>query len=330
MGNQMVVVEQNDSLVLRDMMATAFNFAKASKSKNTKKTYAAGWASFINWCEKNGARYKETQEKEGLIALYASDMAIKGLLKIASLSCYITGICSEYKALGIVVNLKHPVLEDVLKGIRNTLLKRPARKEPILTEDLLGMMPAIPIAQNGKARLIGIRDRALILVGFTGAFRRSEFAVLTIEDLTETRDGYVALVRKSKTDQEGEGLEKTIPYGANSITCPVRAIKDWLDTSHITEGPVFREINRHGQLATKPLTGHSISRIIKRNSYLKGKQNQYGGHSLRAGFVTQSKMNGTDDALIMAQTGHKHRDTLDIYDRRGNSIKESAASMLGL
>lgn len=326
----MVMVEHDNRLAFRDMVGTAFTYAQAATSKNTRRTYAAGWYSFVTWCEGHGANYKESPEKEGLVALYASSMASSGRLKASSLGCYMAAICFGYKDLGVVINLKHPAISTVLKGIRNTLPKRPARKEPILTEDLQSMMKAIPVDHDESRSIIGIRDRALILLGFSGAFRRSEITALTMDDIAFTRDGIIALVRRSKTDQEGEGLEKVIPYGANPITCPVRALKDWIEASGISEGPVFRAINRHGRVANNPLAGNAVSRIIKRNPCIKAKEDKYGGHSLRAGFVTSAVQRGVPEDLIMAQTGHKSSNTLKIYIRRGKSFSETAAAMVGL
>lgn len=325
-----VVIEQNTALELNDLLSTAFQFAQASKACNTRKTYAAGWDSFTAWCDRHGVRYKETPDKEGLIALYASAMVSSGKLKVSSLNCYLAGICAGYKEAGAVVNLKHPALETVLKGIRNSYPKRPVRKEPLLTADLREMVQSLSVDINGKDTLIGIRDRAILLLGYTGAFRRSELAQLTVADLDFSAEGFKALVRQSKTDQEGDGIEKKIPCGDNPLTCPVLAMRAWLEASGITEGPIFRAINRHGHLAKEAMTGHSIARIVKRNPHLNGKQNRYGGHSLRAGFCTQCAINNVPIDLMMAQTGHTRMETTRGYIRRAESLQKSAAAKLGL
>ena len=324
------VVETKNDLSIQNLMETAYEFAQASISKNTKRTYEWGKKSFLDWCADKNVDPMVTESKEALIAFYASDKASTGKFKVASITCYIAAICSWYLEHGVAVNMKHPSLKNVLKGIRNTLTVRPTRKDPILTEDLRSMVEAIPIDIEGVTHLAGIRDRALLLLGFTGAFRRSELVGLNLEDITFTRDGFIALVRKSKTDQEGAGKDKIIPYGANPITCPVRALQDWLAASKITTGPLFRRINRHGHLANEPLTGKSVAIIIKRNPYIKGKEEKYAGHSLRAGFVTQAAINNVSEDLIMQQTGHKSSNTLKMYIRRGKSFKETAAAMVGL
>lgn len=329
----MVVVGDGKALALQNIVDKAYEFSKAATSKNTRRTYAAGWKSFIGWCRAHGTDHIAAPEKEALIAFYASDSVSKkdgdGGIKVSSLNCYVAAICAHYQAIGIVINIKHPAVATVLKGIRKSLPKRPIRKEPILTEDLLPMIQAIQVEKNGAQHLIGIRDRAILLLGFAGAFRRSELVALTMADLSFKRDGVIALVRQSKTDQEGEGHEKMIAYGANPLTCAVRALKDWLDAAGITDGPVFRNVNRHGQIAKNPLAGNAVARIIKRNDHIADKT-KYGGHSLRAGFVTSGVERGVAPDLLMAQTGHKHVDTLNMYVRRGKSFAKTASALVGL
>lgn len=154
------------------------------------------------------------------------------------------------------------------------------------------------------AGLVGLRDRALMTLGFAGGFRRSELVALDCADLKFVSEGLEALVRRSKTDQEGVGLTKVIAFGADPSTCPVRASKDWLELAGIVDGPVFRPINRHEQLSNKRLTDFAVAVIIKRTAKKAGLPTpQLSGHSLRAGFVTEAKNNGADDAAIMDQTG---------------------------
>jgi integrase len=186
----------------------------------------------------------QIEHKEALIAFYLTDHATKGSLKVSSMSCYLAGIRDHYQERGIIINPNHPTVKKVLKGIRNTLFKRPTQKEPMLVDLLRDIVGAIPVEKDGKPSLIGIRDRAILLLGFAGAFRRSELVSLDVDDLSFTRDDFIALIRKSKTDQEGEGLEKAIPYGGNPLTCPVRAVKDWLNASNLKSGPLFHPINR--------------------------------------------------------------------------------------
>jgi integrase len=221
-------------------------------------------------------------------------------------------------------------IATVLRGINNKLGKRPNRKEPILTEDLKKMLEAISIARGCLPNLIGLRDRALLLLGFSGAFRRSELVALTMADIKFTRDGFIALVRRSKTDQAGEGIEKIIPYGNDPLTCPVRAMQDWLAASEIKEGAIFRAIDRHGNMAKTALAGNAVARIIKRNPYIRNNEENFSGHSLRSGFITSAVKRGVPTDLIMQQTGHKSVAEMNGYIRRGKSFKETASAMVGL
>ena len=154
--------------------------------------------------------------------------------------------------------------------------------------------------------LKGVRDRALLLVGFAGAFRRSELVSLDVDDLDFTEEGLVVTLRRSKTDQEGEGRRVGVPFGSNPTTCPVRSMKAWLEASAITDGPVFRSVNRHGQLQAQRLTSQSVALVVKRYAEVCGlDRHAFAGHSLRAGFATVAARNGANERSIMNQTGHK-------------------------
>ncbi|WP_193354128.1 site-specific integrase [Candidatus Protochlamydia amoebophila] len=175
-----------------------------------------------------------------------------------------------------------------------------------------------------------MRDKALLLLGFVGAFRRSELVSLTINDIKFVREGLQITLRKSKTDQEGKGRVIAIPYGSNILTCPVRALNDWLNCSKISEGPLFRPINRHGQIMDKALTSKSVALIIKRNKHLEKQKHSFSGHSLRAGFATTAAISGVPEHLMMKQTGHKSSDTIRRYIRLGNMWTENTVTKIGL
>jgi integrase len=178
--------------------------------------------------------------------------------------------------------------------------------------------------------VIGIRDKALLLVGFAGALRRSELVALTVADLDFTPEGLVVALRRSKTDQEGKGRKIGIPPG-RARTCPVRALQDWLEAAGIGEGAVFRGVNRHGQVADKPLTGRSVARIIQRAAERAGLDStRFAGHSLRAGLVTTAAKAGKPTHSIMAQTGHKSVGMVQKYIREAKLFEENAAAGIGL
>jgi integrase len=189
----------------------------------------------------------------------------------------------------------------------------------------------VAVIQAGANELLAARDRALVLIGFAGAFRRSELVALDVEDVQVTGDGLVMMLRRSKTDQQGEGRKVGIPYGSTFDTCPVRAIKSWMDGSGITSGPLFRGVNRHGGLQDRRLTDQSVALVVKRYAQAAGLDPaNYAGHSLRAGLVTTAAIAGVSERAIMKQTGHKSTNMGRRYIRDASLFRENAAARIGL
>jgi len=221
--------------------------------------------------------------------------------------------------------LNPPLVGETLKGIRRTIGTAQHGKDPLLSADIRRIVAA------RREDLLGLRDAALVLVGFAGGFRRSELAGIHIYDLKFSTDGVVVTVRKSKTDQEGAGREVGLPFGSSSQTCPVLALRQWLAAAKITDGPVFRSVGRYGHVARRGLHKDSIGKLLKRAAGRAGlKVEALGGHSLRAGCVTQAAMNGVREFVIMRQTGHKTVATLRRYIRSGEIFRENAAAGLGI
>jgi integrase len=175
--------------------------------------------------------------------------------------------------------------------------------------------------------LIGARDRALLLVGFAGAFRRSELVALDVRDVAFTTEGLMITLRRSKTDQEGQGRSVGLPYGSRLETCPVRSLRAWLALSEITSGPLFRPINRHGTMAEGRLSDRAVALVVKRTAKAAGLDPaKYAGHSLRAGLATSAAAAGVSERAIMNQTGHKSAATVRKYIREGSLFRENAAA----
>jgi integrase len=201
----------------------------------------------------------------------------------------------------------------------------PAQKSPTLTDDIRAMVDA------ADAEIIGTRDRALLLLGFAGAFRRSELVGLDVEDCTFGRDGLTIVLRRSKTDQTGVGRKIGIPYGSNPSTCPIRALQDWIEQAGITAGPLFRCVNRHGHVQTDRLSDYGVVRIVKKLSERAGLDSaKFAGHSLRAGHATAAAIAGASERSIMAQTGHRSVQMVRRYIRDGSLFRENSAAKLGL
>jgi site-specific recombinase XerD len=298
-------------------------YLAAAKADNTRRAYRADWENFESWCREHSLDSLPATAET--VALYISDLASSH--KPATLRRRLTVISRAHQAAGhpSPSSMEQKLVTETLKGIRRTFGTLQVGKAPLYTQQVQLMTRALP------ETLQGIRDRALLLLGFAGAFRRSELARLNVEDIAVGRDGLVIRLRRSKTDQEGQGRKVGIPYGSHPDTCPVRCYQDWLAASKLERGPVFRRIDRHGRLAAKALHRDSVGLIIKRAAARIGLDDaEYAGHSLRAGMCTQSFINGASELDIMRQTGHRSLATVRKYIRDGMLFHENAASKLGL
>ena len=221
--------------------------------------------------------------------------------------------------------MQQAAVSETLKGIRRTLGTAQTTKAALLTTDIRKMVEALP------ETLAGCRDRALLLLGFAGGFRRSELAALNVEDVLATEDGLVVKLLRSKTDPEGQGRDVGIPYGSGSGTCPVRALNAWVTAAGIGQGALFRGVDRHGHVSSLRLHKDSVGLIVKRAAEAANLDPaRYAGHSLRAGLATQSYLNGAGELSIMRQTGHRSLAMLRRYIRDGSLFRENPASKLGL
>ncbi len=212
-----------------------------------------------------------------------------------------------------------------MAGIRRANGIAPNSKTPTLTDDIRGMVNMLP------SGLLGIRDRALLLVGFAGALRRSELVAIDRVDVEITRDGLIVTLRRSKTDQEGVGRKVAIPFGSNPETCPVGSLESWLELSASSEGAIFRHVDRHGRIQPGRLSGYAVALIVKRSAAAAGLDPaKYAGHSLRSGLATSAAIGGASERSIMAQTGHRSVTMVRRYIRDGNLFRENAAGKAGL
>jgi integrase len=296
-------------------------YIRASKAENTLRGYQSDWRDFCTWCEAHGLcplpGIPET------VASYIAECA--GRLKPGSIQRRLNAVAEAHKAVGLESPTHHAIVRNTLKGIRRTLGTAPAQKAAALTDDIRAMVDA------RDTGIIGARDRALILLGFAGAFRRSELIGLDAEDCAFGKDGLTITLRCSKVDQEAQGRKVGIPYGANPDTCPVRMLQAWLEQAGINAGPLFRSINRHGQLQSDRLAGIDVARIIKKLADRTGLDAaKYAGHSLRAGHATSAAIAGASERSIMRQTGHRSVQMVRRYIRDGSLFRENSAGKLGL
>lgn len=298
-------------------------YIRAAKAPATLRAYRSDWRHFSDWCRQKGLSPLPAAPQT--VALYLSESSLT--LRPGTLNRRLTSINKAHRAAGqpAPAGLDHLVVGETLKGIRRVHGTESASKAPLFTDDLRA------IVQSLAATPIGIRDRAILLLGFAGAFRRSELALLETVHLQETSEGMLVRVSRSKTDQEARGREVAIPYGSDPATCPVRACRAWIAAARLTTGPLFRRIDRHGHINARPLHKDSIGQIVKRAALAAGLDPAlYAGHSLRAGFCTQAYMNGAREFDIMRQTGHRSIETLRRYVRGRGLFRDNAASKLGL
>ena len=297
------------------------DYIRASKAESTLRGYTADWRDFCAWSEGKGlAPLPATAEA---IAAYIAECA--GRLKVGSIQRRLNAIAEAHKAAGLESPTHNATVKNTMKGIRRTKGTAPAQKAAALTADIRTMVNA---ADDGT---IGARDRALVLLGFAGAFRRSELVGLNVEDCAFGKDGLVVTLRRSKTDQDGAGRKVGIPYGSNPETCPVRTIQEWIELAAITGGPLFRSINRHGKVHLGRLSGIDVARVVKKLAQRAGLDPaKYAGHSLRAGHATSAALAGASERSIMNQTGHRSVQMVRKYIRDGSLFRENSAVKLGL
>jgi site-specific recombinase XerD len=296
-------------------------YIRASKAESTLRGYTADWRDFCVWADAKGLASLLASPEA--VAAYIAECA--GRLKVGSIQRRLNAIAEAHKAAGAESPTHSPMVRNVMKGIRRTLGTAPEPKAPALTDNIRAMVDA---ADTG---MIGLRDRALILLGFAGAFRRSELVGLDAADCAFGKDGLTVTLRRSKTDQDGAGRKVGIPYGANPETCPVRTMQAWMEAAGVSGGPVFRSINRHEKMGPGRLSGIDVARIVKKLASRAGLDPaKYAGHSLRAGHATSAAMAGASERSIMNQTGHRSVQMVRRYIREGNLFRENSAGKLGL
>ena len=296
-------------------------YIRASKAESTVRGYHSDWKHFCAWCDAHElCPLPATPEA---VASYIAECA--GYLKVGSIQRRLNAIAEAHKTLGVESPTHSAMVRNTLKGIRRTIGTATVQKAATLTDDIRAMLDAT------DAGVIGIRDRAIILLGFASAFRRSELVRLDLEDCTFTKDGLTVTLRRSKTDQEGTGRKIGIPYGSNPETCPVRVLQAWTEEATITSGPLFRSISRHEQVKPGRLSGVDVARIVKKLAQRAGLDPaKYAGHSLRSGHATSAAIAGASERSIMNQTGHRSVQMVRRYIRDGSLFRENSAGKLGL
>ena len=284
---------------------------KNSKAKNTLRAYQADFKDFSIFCSKNGFSSIPTEPK--ILSLYLTHLSATS--KFSTLKRRIASISVVHKMKGHYLDTKHPIVMENLHGIRRAKGTKQLGKKPILINDLKSIINAID--QFNKIEKKKLRDKAILLVGFSGGFRRSELVEIEYDDVEFVSEGVKIFIKRSKTDQSGEGMIKAIPYFENKNFCPVVNLKKWIDYSIIKSGKIFN------------ISDKSVSLIIKKYASLSGLDpNKYGGHSLRSGFATSTAESGAEERNIMAMTGHKTTQMVRRYIKDANLFKNNALNKI--
>ena len=292
-------------------------FAQAEKADATRRAYRSDFELFTTWCHvcRNVEALGASPET---VAAFLAGQASAGV-KSSTLTRRLAAIGYAHRLAGLPSPTTHEAVRAVLRGIRRKMGTAPAQKAPATAERVAAMLAAIP-----ADTLQGKRDRALLLLGFAGAFRRSELVALEVADLAFEPDGMRVRVRRSKTDQDGQGQEIAIPRGTKLR--PVAAVQDWIKTAGIASGPLLRRVDRHGKVRGA-LTPQSVALVVKRHADQAGLDpGAFAGHSLRAGFLTSAAEAGADALRMMEVSRHRRVETVAGYVRRGNLFRGHAGT----
>jgi len=328
MSTALVLADKNSLEVAREnemaqLVQSAARYASQSKAASTLHVYEIHWRDFTGWCGHRGLCPLPADPKT--VALYITDQADQGK-KVATISARLAAISKTHSAAGYQspASLRHAVVGEVMTGIKRAKGVKQTTKDAAITNIVLKMLSHTPDT------LLGLRDRALLLIGFAGAFRRSELVALDLADIKEVPEGLAVTIRRSKTDQEGAGRLVGIPYCSTLESCPVQSLRAWLDASNISSGALFPSINRHGRIGER-MTAQSVALVVKRYAGAAGlKVELFAGHSLRAGLATSAAINGVSERSIMQQTGHRSAAMVRRYIRDGALFRENAAAKVGL
>ena len=295
-----------------------------SKAINTVRAYKSDFNNFGLFCAKNGFKSLPTEPK--IVSLYLTHLSTKNI-KISTLKRRLVSIGVVHKLKGHYLDTKHPSIIENIMGIKRRKGSIQKAKKPILINDLKQIINVIDNQNNEEIKKL--RDRTIILVGFSGGFRRNEITSLNYEDLDFVKEGVKINIKKSKTDQFGEGLLKGIPYFDNLQYCPVISLKKWIDVSNIYSGPLFRRFTKGSSLSVNRLSDQTVALLIKEYTKLAGIDNKnYSGHSLRSGFATSAAESGVEERNIMAMTGHKSSEMVRRYIKEANLFKNNALNKI--
>ncbi len=301
---------------LTTLLEQADGYAQAAQAVNTTRAYRSDWLQFQAWCD----RYKiqSMPATAAAVSLHLTSLAQSGR-SVSTVRRRCAAIARAHRLAGHVSPTADPTVMTVLEGIARVHGAAPHKKTALLRDPLLEIIDRIDVTTPA-----GLRDRAALLVGFALGLRRSELVAIEIKDLSPSPDGMTVRIAKSKTDQQGRGSSLLLAYAESPNPCPVRALRAWLDSSGITDGPVFRRLSRAGTIG-KPLAPQAVALIIKRRATAAGLDpKEFAGHSLRSGYATQAARDGHRTEQIADTTRHKDQTVLAGYIQAGRGRKDVA------
>ena len=297
---------------------------QSSKADNTVRAYKSDFNDFGVFCVQNG--FKSLPSEPKIVSLYLTYLSTKDA-KISTLKRRLVSIGVMHKLKGYYLDTKHPSIIENIMGIKRRKGSVQKSKKPILINSLKKIINVID--QQNKEEIKKLRDRSIILIGFSGGFRRNEIVSLDYDDLDFVPEGLKISLRRSKTDQFGEGFTKALPYFDSPQYCPVVSLRNFLDLSSINSGPIFRRFVKGSKLSEKRLTDQTVALLIKEYLNLAGIDNKnFSGHSLRSGFATSAADSGAEERSIMAMTGHKSTEMVRRYIKEANLFKNNALNKI--
>jgi len=304
---------------IKSLHEQTLNNLKLSKANNTLRAYKSDYKDFMIFCAKHGFDTLPTEPK--IVALYLTNLSKTS--KFSTLRRRLVSISMVHKLKGHYLDTKHPIIIENLMGIKRSMGSFQKGKKPILINHLKSIIDVINKQQIDELKKA--RDKTIILIGFGGGFRRTELISIDREDLEFVSEGLKITLKRSKTDQFGEGMIKGLPYFTNENYCPIINLKKWLELSNIKTGSIFRRFSKGSILTNNRLTDQTVVLLIKNYLKLAGIENSnYSGHSLRSGFATVAAESGADERSIMAMTGHKTTQMVRRYIKEANIFKNNA------
>ena len=297
---------------------------QSSKANNTVRAYKSDFDDFRLFCAQNG--FKALPSEPKIVSLYLTHLSTKNI-KMSTLKRRLVSIGVIHKLKGQYLDTKHPSIIENIMGIKRRKGSIQKGKKPLLINELKQIINVID--EYKVEEIKKFRDRSILLIGFSGGFRRNEIISLDYDDLDFVTEGVKINLKRSKTDQFGEGSVKGLPYFDNSQYCPVISLKKWIEVSNIGSGPLFRRFSKGSKLTENRLTDQTVALLIKKYLKLAGIESKnYSGHSLRSGFATSAAESGADERSIMAMTGHKSTEMVRRYIKEANLFKNNALNKI--